>query len=118
MNTQTAPTVDTEHVLAKAFSNAGKALGMNQAQLGRVVGRDRSSIARGLAPDTKPGELALMLIRCYRGLYALVGDDPEAMRHWMHVHNRHTRGTPVDQVQTVPGLSYVLDYLDAMRGKV
>ena len=56
---------------------------MTQAQLGRVVGRDRTSLTRGLDPDTKPGELALMLIRCYHGLYALVGGNTDAIRHWM-----------------------------------
>ena len=118
MNTQLAPSPTAEHVLSKAFLKAGKALGMTQAQLGHVVGRDRTSLTRGLDTNTKSGELALMFIRCYRSLYALVGDDSEALRHWMRVYNRHTRGIPTEQVQTVTGLSSVLDYLDALRGKV
>ncbi len=118
MNTQTELSVDPAHVLTKAFQNAGKALGMNQAQLGRVIGRNRTSLNRGLDPISKPGELALILIRCYRGLYALVGGDTETMQHWMRTYNNHTLGIPKEQVQTVTGLNYVLEYLDAMRGKV
>ncbi|MBL1276750.1 MAG: DUF2384 domain-containing protein [Ectothiorhodospiraceae bacterium] len=40
------------------------------------------------------------------------------MKHWMHTENRHTGGTPVEQMQTVQGLNHVIVYLDAMRGKI
>ncbi len=105
-------------VLSKALLNAGKALGMSQAQLGNVIGKDRTSISRGIDPDSKSGELALLLIRCYRSLFVLVGGKPGDMKHWMQTENRHTRGIPSEQVQTVQGLNQVLEYLDAMRGKV
>ncbi len=118
MTAQVVRHVDSTETLTKAFLNAGRALGMTRTELGQVIGRDRTSLDCGIDPDAKPGELALMLIRCYRGLYGLVGGDPEAMRHWMHTHNRHVQGVPVDLVQTAPGLSRVLDYLDAMHGEV
>ena len=105
-------------VLSRALLNAGKAFGMSQTQLGKVIGKDRTSIGRGVDPASKAGELALLLIRCYRSLYVLVGGKPEDMKHWMHTENRHTRGKPVEQVQSVQGLNDVLEYLDAMRGKV
>ena len=105
-------------VLAKALLNAGKAIGLSQADIGAVVGRDRTSFARGLDPDNKSGELALLLIRCYRGLFALVGGNPADMRHWMHTENSHTGGVPAEQVKSVQGLAEVLGYLDAIRGKV
>ncbi len=52
MSTQIAPSPTAEHVLSKAFLNAGKALGMTQVQLGHVVGRDRTSLTRGLGLST------------------------------------------------------------------
>ncbi len=114
---QTARRPDPSAVLTKAFLNAGQGLGMTREQLGRVVGRNRTSLHRGLAADSKAGELALMLIRCYRGLYALTGGDAKAMRHWMTTPNHHTGGQPLEQVQTVAGLARIVDYLDAMRGQ-
>ena len=113
-----APLAENRTVLAKALLNAGKALGMSQIQLGNVIGKDRSSISRGLDPESKAGELALLLIRCYRSLYVLVGGKSDDMKHWMQTKNRHTGGTPMEQVQTIRGLNHVLEYLDAMRGKV
>ena len=118
MTTLEAPSAEKPLVLARALLNAGKALGMSQKQLGNVIGKDRTSIGRGLDPASKAGELALLLIRCYRSLFVLVGGKPEDMKHWMQTENRHTGGTPVEQVQTVQGLNHVLEYLDAMRGKV
>lgn len=119
--TQTADAIrlDPARTLTKAFLNAGKELGLNRAELGQVIGKDRTTLARGrIDPDSKAGELALMLVRCYRALFVLVGGEPEQMRHWMHTPNHHTGGVPAEQVRTVQGLARVTEYLDAMRGKV
>ena len=113
-----SPRADPKAVLSKALLNAGRVLGLSQVEIGEVVGKDRSSIARGLDPATKSGELALLLIRCYRSLYVLVGGEPADLRHWMQTRNRDTGGVPAQQVRSVQGLTRVLDYLDAMRGRV
>lgn len=118
MATLRAPKAEKRTVLSKALVNAGKALGMSQAEIGKVVGKDRTSISRGIDPNSKTGELALLLIRCYRSLYVLVGGNADDIKHWMHTNNRHTGGIPSQQVQTVQGLNHILEYLDAMRGKV
>lgn len=108
-----------DEVLAEALINAGKTLGLTQADLGAIVGKDRTAVSRGrIEADSKAGELALLLIRCYRSLYVLVGGDPAQMRHWMHTRNRHTGGVPAEQVRSVEGLTRVTGYLDAIRGKV
>lgn len=113
------PAATEEEVLGKALRRAGDALGLTQKELGMVIGKDRSAISRGRIDATsKAGELALLLVRCYRALYVLVGGEPTQMRHWMHTENRHTGGVPAQQVQTVQGLTRVVEYLDAVRGKV
>lgn len=106
-------------VLHKSFLRAGSALGLTREQLGRVVGKDRTSLSRNerLDPAKKDGELALMMVRVYRSLFALMGGDNRNMQHWMHHHNHHTAGVPAEQVQHVQGLMAVLFYLDAMRGQ-
>lgn len=118
MRTQPSSSPDAKVVLTKALVNAGRALGLSQAALGQVVGKDRSSIARGLDPASKSGELALLLIRCYRSLFVLVGGEQQAMRHWMSTENLDTGGVPAEQVKSVQGLTRVVEYLDAMRGKL
>lgn len=119
MSLAVAPDVDQAGVLAEALINAGKQLGLNQAELGEIIGKDRTAIGRGrIDPASKAGELALLFIRCYRALYVLVGGNPQQMRHWMQTENLHTGGIPAEQVKTVQGLTTVLEYLDAMRGKL
>lgn len=112
------PAPDSKAVLSKALLNAGRLLGLSQAEIGAIVGKDRTSIARGLDPTSKSGELALLLIRCYRSLHVLVGGESRDIRHWMRTDNRDTGGVPAEQVRTVRGLARVLEYLDAMRGRV
>lgn len=118
MTTALALKGDKRAVLTKSLLRAGKELGLDQTALARVIGMERSVFRRGIDPDSKAGELGLLLIRCYRSLFALMGGDTEQMRHWMHTPNRHTGGVPATQVQTVQGLVHVLSYLDAIRGKV
>ena len=110
--------VDNNLVLAQATLAASEALGLSKSSLGRIIGKDRSRLKQGIRIDSKPGELALLLIRCYRGLYALVDGDETVMRHWMSSFNHGTVGIPCEQVETVQGLSQVLGYLDAIRGKL
>ena len=104
--------------LSKALLNAGKELGLSQTELGKIIGKDRTSISRGIDPESKAGELALLLIRCYRSLYVLVGGKTDDLKHWMHTENLHVGGIPAAQILKTQGLVHVLEYLDALRGKV
>jgi len=110
--------IEEKQVLAKALLTAAKALGLTQDEVGEVIGRDRSSFSRGIEPETKAGELALMLIRCYRSLYAMVGGDDAVMKHWMHTPNKYFSDSPAQQIKKIAGLMSVVEYLDAVRGKV
>jgi hypothetical protein len=106
-------------VLTRALVKAGKDIGLTQAEVAAVVGRDRTALSRAaIEPDTKSGELALLLIRAYRALFVLVGGEPPQMKHWMHTHNHHVGGVPAELIRTVPGLVRVVEYLDAVRGRV
>jgi len=112
-----------EAVLAKAVLRAAKQLGLSQADLGAVIGLHRTAVSRlgkkpSLDPVSKEGELALMLIRMARALFALAGGDAEWMQHFMRSPNKITGGVPAEQVTTVQGLVSVLQFVDAVRGKV
>ena len=64
------------------------------------------------------GEPALLVVRAFRGLDALVGGDERAARAWFQSANHHLGGVPADLVQRAEGLVRVVEYLDAMRGKL
>ncbi len=118
-----APRPDPGAVLCTALLNAARELGLTQTQLARAIGLDRSSISRlrgrgTLDPTCKQGELALIVIRIYRALFAAAGGDAPAIRHWMHGHNLHLNGIPAELIGGVQGITAVLNYLDAIRGKI
>ena len=108
-------------VLTKAVLAAAARLGLRNKHLAAVLGSSEASVSRlqrerALDPDSKEGELALLFLRLYRGLDALVGGDDEQARAWLHSMNDHLAGVPADRIQTVEGLVDVVQYLDAMRG--
>jgi hypothetical protein len=114
-----ASLADGELVL-QAVLRAAVELELGRADLARVLGKDRSTLARakGIDPASKTGELALLLIRLYRSLSVLVGNDRIQLRHWFHTANRHTGGIPAQQVQRTEGLVEIVQYLDAMRAPI
>lgn len=116
-------TTDPAAVLAKAVLNASAQLGLRQADLGAVLGIHRTAVSRlkrtpSLDPESKEGELALLLVRLARSLYALTGGDEAWIRHFMSSPNQVTGGVPAEQIQNVQGLVTVLQFVDALRGKV
>jgi len=114
-----APAADA--VLSKAVMRATQMLGLSSASLARILGVSEASISR-LAAGTraidrkgKEGELALLLVRVYRSLDALVGTDAAQRKAWLHSHNRALNARPADLLERADGLVAVLAYLDAMR---
>ncbi|RAU16817.1 hypothetical protein DN062_16310 [Nitrincola tibetensis] len=123
MSAQTKDTPNPSVVLSKALLNASKQLTLRQEELGNVIGLHRTGITRlkhnlDIQPDSKQGELALLLIRVARALFALTGGDAAWIKHFMRSQNTLTGGVPAEQVQTIQGLIRVLTCLDALRGKV
>lgn len=121
MNTLTAPQVDPGQLLAKATTRASDLLGLSGAALARVIGVSEPTVSRlarglrGLDPQSKEGQLSLLLVRVYRSLDALVGTDGEKRIAWMRSHNRALGGVPADLLERPDGLVATLNYLDGMR---
>lgn len=118
---QPVPSPDT--VLAKAVLRAAAQLGLRQADLAAVLGMHRTAISRlkqspSLDPDSKQGELALLLVRMARALFALTGGDQDWIRHFMQTPNQATGGIPARQIETIQGLMRVLQFVDGIRGKI
>jgi hypothetical protein len=114
---------DPAAVLAKAVLSASARLGIRNRTLAVILGSSEASISRlqhgrGLDPASKEGELALLFLRAYRGLDALVGGDDAKAQAWLRAPNDHLGGVPAERIQTVVGLVDVVQYLDAMRGRL
>lgn len=112
---------DAGRVLAKATLRAATLLGLSGRQLAEVIGSSESTVsrmaggARALAPRSKPGQLATLVIRVYRSLDALVGNDSQARLRWMQSYNDALGTTPLQALRTPEGLVRVVTYLDGAR---
>ena len=109
-------------VLGKALVRAAQALGLSQADLAGVLGSSAASVSRtfaggrGVDPASAEGRNALLFVRVFRSLDALVGGSAEQARLWLHAQNRHLGAAPARLLSSTQGLVHVADYLDAMRG--
>lgn len=117
---QVAP--DPAAVASKALLRAVDILQIPSAAVARIIGSSEASLSRvrsgtrSVALESKEGELALLFLRIFRALDALVGGNQEQARAWLHAHNEHLRGVPLERMETVEGLVGVAEYLDALRG--
>lgn len=110
-------------MLTKAVLAAAARLGLRSRRLAEIIGTSEASVSRlrsgrTLDPAQKEGELALLLLRLYRSLDALVGGDDDKAKAWLHADNDHLGGVPAERIRTVEGLVDVIQYLDAMRGRL
>lgn len=122
---RSAPSIlEQQVVLQKALLRLAEKLNINQKQLAQIIGLSEPSASRlyhgqkNLNPESKEGELALLLIRLYRSLDAILGGDEDNCRAWFHHYNTHLNGVPIELVTQVQGLMSVINYLDVMRGKL
>ena len=110
-------------VLTKATIRVADQLDLGQGALAKILGISAPTVSRMFKGkwliaenDSKTWELAVMLVRVFRSLGAMVGGNEEHVKEWFHAENTHLGGTPADLASTIEGLTNVARYLDAMRG--
>ncbi len=123
MSAQEKQQISRDAVLAKAIVNVVDQLGLKQSEISAAIGMHRTAFSKlksnpSLDPTSKPGELALIVIRIARALFALTGGDEVWIKRFMHTNNKITGGIPAKQIASIEGLMTVLRFVDAIRGKV
>ena len=115
---------DKAAVVTKAALKAATQLGMTNKAFAAVVGLSEATVSRMrageylLQPGQKAFELALLFVRLYRSLDAIVGGDDAVASAWLRSANTLLNDEPLALIQTVPGLMNVIHYLDARRAVV
>ena len=108
-------------VVSRALLRAAARLGVTNRVLAGVMGLSEATLSRlgagtyHMEPGQKAFELAVLFIRLYRSLDAIVGGDEDSARAWLHARNDAFGAAPVTLIQSVTGLVNVVGYLDARR---
>jgi hypothetical protein len=111
-------------VLTKATLRAASQLGMTSKALATVIGVSEATVSRMRSGDyllqrgQKAFELAVLFVRLYRSLDAIVGGDDSVAGSWLRNRNNALNAEPIALIQTVAGLMNVIQYLDARRAVV
>jgi hypothetical protein len=86
--------------LSKATWRAARQLGLSGAALSKVIGLSEATVSRlgrgewDVAPQSKEGQLAALLVRLFRSLDAIVGNDAAKVAAWMGSYNQALNGVP------------------------
>jgi transcriptional regulator with XRE-family HTH domain len=123
-NISAPQTVTRSEVLSKAVIRAAEHLGLSQAKVAEILGVSAATSSRlfsgtyQLTPERKKEwELAILLVRLFRSLDAMVGGIAEDAIRWFDSKNSALAGQrPTDMIITTEGLVRVVNYLDARRG--
>ncbi len=119
-----ASAADQAAVLTKATLNAATRLGLTNKLLATVIGVSGATVSRmrngayKLQRGQKSFELAVLFVRLYRSLDAIMGGDDAVAGVWLKNRNTALDAEPLALIQTVPGLMNVIQYLDARRAIV
>lgn len=108
-------------VITKATIRAAERLSIKNNILAKIVGVSEPTVSRmkkgdyALEPGQKAFELAVLFVRFYRSLDAIVGGDDSVAAAWLKNANKAFDATPMELIQTVAGLTNVIAYLDSRR---
>ena len=111
-------------IVARAALRAADRLGLPAKTLAGIIGVSQATISRlrkgeaELLRSGKPFELAMLFIRFFRSLDALLGGDEAVARDWLNNPNMALGARPVDKIATVTGLFDAISYLDSRRAIV
>jgi hypothetical protein len=118
------PSPDRAAVVTKALLRAADRLELTNKVLAAIIGVSEATVSRmrsgkhQLQQNQKSFELAVLFVRLYRSLDAIVGGDDAVAGTWLRSRNAILGGEPLGAIQTVPGLIDVIQYLDARRAVV
>jgi hypothetical protein len=122
--TRTVSAPEEANVITSATLKAADRLSIKNSALAKIVGVSEPTVSRMrkgqyfIERGNKPFELAVLFVRFYRSLDAIVGGDDKVAGEWIRNKNLALRSTPLELIQTVAGLVNAIEYLDSRRAPV
>lgn len=115
------PRAEPAAVVTKGVMRAAARLDLSNRVVAAILGVSEATVSRmgagayQLEPGSKPYELAVLLLRLFRSLDAIVGGDVAVARAWLRNQNTALGAAPISMLESVMGLVNVVAYLDQRR---
>ena len=116
-----APVPEAGTVVTKGVMRAAARLELSNRAVAATLGVSEATVSRmgagayQLDAGSKPYELAVLLLRLFRSLDAIVGGDVAVARAWLRNQNTALGAAPMTLIESVTGLVNVVAYLDHHR---
>jgi hypothetical protein len=110
-------------VLTKAVSRIASLWNLKNRELASILGVSEASASRlisgqfAISHRSKEGEIALLLIRLFRGLDAYLGGHKENQVAWLRAPHSVFGTSPIEKIQQLEGLVFAVHYMDDIRGQ-
>ena len=115
------PKPEAAAVVTKGVMRAAARLDLSNRVVAATLGVSEATVSRmgagvyQLEPGGKPYELAVLLLRLFRSLDAIVGGDVAVAQAWLRNQNTALGARPITMIESVMGLVNVVAYLDHRR---
>lgn len=115
------PAPEPGAVVTKGVMRAAARLELSNRVVAATLGVSEATVSRmgagayQLDPASKPYELAVLLLRLFRSLDAIVGGDVAVAHAWLRNPNTALGAPPMALIESVTGLVNVVAYLDHRR---
>jgi hypothetical protein len=112
-------------VLRKALLKACQILEITSQEFADLIGIRGASYSRFIGnaqdeyfidPNSKTGEIAIMFLKIYKSLFALLGGDAKSCSIWLRSMNKSLGYIPIKLMSSVQGMANVLYYLERIKG--
>ena len=112
---------EENRVIAKATLAAQACLSLTRKDLAAILRTSEPTVSRMSAGKFGKAvrENALLFLRIYRSLNAILAGNDRNARGWLMAPNKHLDQVPLNlMTANMDGMVKVANYLDAMRGKL
>ncbi len=114
--------LDDPKILSIALNRSAKAMDINDSELSEILSVDSSTLEEilncGVEPNSDAGQLCKLLIKIHLYLASSCQNDLDYIQHFIHSENKYFEAKPIDKMKLKNGCIEIIDYLNAMKGKV
>lgn len=109
-------TISDKQLIAKALNKSIQLMGVLKSDVAEILKINRTqlkdSLNSGFDTNSQQGLISLEIIRIYRSLSALSGNNSKFMNHFLYTENKFLGDRPIDIMKTMEGLEQVHQFLD------